>query len=436
MQSVNIRKYLVAFSIFFVSLSFFLTFPSKTSAAALSTASATLSNPRLSYRAGAATGSSGSPTVTIDTSANPDNNTNHLFPIDSVCFTTQYPAGCLGSVNYTVATISASDTFSLSSTLTTSVDTAGYVVSTQSGSMTLTFSISSVIPVNGSVLIQIPVAGSGQNPNDGIPDQGTNNTNDGFDFNKLAGSSVTISAVGGTCTGWGTPSVTPATGTITIAKTGTSCSGAAAITITIPGLVNPTPFIGTHTQGVADNYKIAVFTKDASSGILDSANVGVAPVEGVLVSANIDQTLTFAVTGVAAGQTACGVSLTHSATPYSVPWGTIQATNTLYTAAQSFSISTNAIGGYTVKVEENDQMGKNGIACVGATAGEAQSCIKDTTCNTGSCSETTAGDWTTTTVNGLGYSLDELTRLFNTMSEELLCPSNSPIRRFLKQNRQ
>ena len=47
----------------------------------------------------------------------------------------------------------------------------------------------------------------------------------------------------------------------------------------------------------------------------------------------------------------------------------------------------------------------NGVTCTGATAGEANDCIKDTTCDSGTCSETTSGEWVTATNNGFGYSL-------------------------------
>ena len=53
-------------------------------------------------------------------------------------------------------------------------------------------------------------------------------------------------------------------------------------------------------------------------------------------------------------------------------------------------------------------MGKDGVTCTGATAGEANNCIPDTTCDNGSCSESTSGDWATATNNGFGYSLENV----------------------------
>ena len=77
----------------------------KTHSANFTSASATLSNARFSYRAGATSGTSGSPTVVIDGSSNADNNTNHLFPKDVVCFSNATENGCVGNTTYTVANI-------------------------------------------------------------------------------------------------------------------------------------------------------------------------------------------------------------------------------------------------------------------------------------------------------------------------------------------
>ncbi|EKE12797.1 MAG: hypothetical protein ACD_13C00142G0024, partial [uncultured bacterium] len=206
MQSVNTKKYLATFSVFLLSLSFSLALsffaiksfnPTKIEASTLTNSSATLSNPRLSYRAQTTAGTSGTSTVTINGAGSyPDLNTNHLFPSDNVCFLNQGITGCIGSVNYTVANVSSATTFSLSSPLTANVDTSGYVTATQSGSLTMTFTLVNTIPVGGNIFVTIPVASTG-NVNDGIPDTGSSNTTDGFDFNKLEPTSVNVSSTGG-----------------------------------------------------------------------------------------------------------------------------------------------------------------------------------------------------------------------------------------------
>jgi len=325
------------------------TIPLKVFAAStLTNASATLSNPRLSFRGQPTVGNSGSSAVTISGSGQPDVNTNHLFPNDTVCFTNAGINGCIGSKNYSVGSIVDSTNFSLSSTLTNNVDTAGYVVATESGNITLTFTLVSVIPTGGDIFIDIPVASSG-NVNDGIPDAGSSNTTNGFDFNKLEPTSVNVSSSGGTCTGgWNTPSVASASGTITITKATASCTGA-TITIVIPNMVNPSPFTSGHTQGSADNYKITVDTRDGSSNVLDTGSLAVAPVEGVLISATIDQSLSFTVSGVASTSgTLCGVTRTGSSiatTATTVPWGTISTPNTFFDAVQKLLFQPTPAGG-------------------------------------------------------------------------------------------
>lgn len=400
-------------SSFSLALSFFVIKslnPEESYAATLTNASATLNNPRLSYRAHTVAGTAGTSAVTID-GAGPDANTNHLFPGDDICFLNEGITGCIGDTNYTVANVSSTTVFSLSSPLVANIDTNGYVTATQSGNLTMTFTLVNTIPAGGSIFISIPVASSGD-VNDGIPDVGSNNSNNGFDFNKLEPTSVNVSSTGGTCNdGWNTPDVASSSGTIAITKSTSSCAGA-TVTVVIPDLVNPTPFTSGHTQGGADNYKISIVTRDGSNNTLDSVSVGVAPVEGVLVSATVDQSLSFTVEGVSADSgDYCGVTrtaLSTDSTATSIPWGTIATVNTFLDAVQTLTVSTNASGGYSVKIEENDQMGLNGVVCTGANAGEAESCIKDTTCDSGSCDEAISGEWNVPSNNGLGYSLENV----------------------------
>lgn len=414
MKNHKIEKLIVKSSLFLLSLCFVLLSPSEVEAATLQNASATLANPRLSYRANSATGTTGTSGVTITNSTSyPDPNTNHLFPSDGVCFTNSGTSGCIGNVSYTVATVSGAQSFSLSTPLSANVDASGYVISTQSGNITLTFALVSAIPAGGDIYIKIPVSTEGTpNVNDGIPDMGKNNSGSitgGFDFNKLEPTSVNVSATGGTCTGaWTTAVVASASGTIRIVRPTNPCTGA-TITVVVPNMVNPTPWLGTgttpHVQGTADAYKIYIATRDGSQNVLDSTNVVVAPIEGVLISATVDQTLSFTVAGIASGQTACNATTTVGTTSYSVPWGTLAIANQFSNAAQLLSVSTNASNGYLVTIEQNDQMGMNGGSCPTVSAGEAQDCIKDTACDAGTCNYANYGNWATATNNGLGYSL-------------------------------
>lgn len=388
--------------------------PLELDAAGLSSASATLSNPRLSYQAGVSTTiSAGSTVITIAGSSNADNNTNHLFPNDTVAIGP--------NLNLKVSSIVDSTTFITTSGLGSGVNNTHKVYATQSGTLTVNAYTASAIPVGGSIRVEIPAsAGSvSGSTNDGAPDTASL-ANNGFDLNFITTSNVT-------CPNMFTP------GTITVGSGGAgnphivTCNwngagplaSGANLTVVIGdgsrGLVNPAPVSG-HTQGVADSYTIAVRTRTTANGggsTIDDVGTKVAPVEGVFVSVTIEETLNFTVAGISSANinTVCGFTPAGNlitSTPMAVPFGTGVSPNTFYNAAQQLTVSTNAPGGYSVKVEENDQMGKDGKVCTGAGAGESVNCIQDTTCDGASCTEVTSGEWATATNNGLGYSLSNV----------------------------
>ena len=383
-------------------------------AASLNNTSVTMSNSRFSFKAGSSSGTSGSSLITIGSSGFPDNNTNHLFPGNTVCFADAGQNGCIGSTNYKVSNIIDSTHFNLTTPLSASVDTSGYVVATESGTWTVAFTTVSAIPNGGSILITIPMADNA-NGNDGIPDSGSSILTGGFDLNKLIAGNIAIT--GCTQANFGTPVVTAGATTvdhtISIPRNTASCAAGTAIVITIGGngIVNPAPITSGHTQGTADVYGITVATRDYGNNIIDNAIPRAAPVEAVLVSANVDESLSLVVAGLAPG-TYCGKSQTITTTATSIPWGHIAAANTFYYAAQTLTVNTNAASGYAVTIQENDQMGKNGNTCTGTAPSSGDytfgtsTCIRDTVCNgTSACSETTSADWTIPTgFAGLGYT--------------------------------
>lgn len=401
------KKTKIGLLLFFVVLVglFFVFKPRKPQAASLTNISATLSNPRLSFY-GAVNGavSGGTSVINIKTSGNyGDKNTNHLFPNDGVSVG---PNG-----GKTVASIIDSDTFTLSSPLTVGASDGDPVYATQSGILTVSFTITNQIPAGGYVLVTIPDPPTGGN--DGAPNTADSIANGGFDLNGMT--TANISTSGGTGCTWGTETLTAGSGAGHKYKvtTTTACTGG-TITVEIgdetKGLVNPAPIYSGHTQGTADVYTITIgtYTGDPDSGgsLIDSGYAKAAAVEAVLVSATVEESLSFVVDGVSTGTTACGQIVDVTSYPYSIPWGTISTPNTFKEAAHTLEVSTNANNGYTVKIEENDQMGLNGKTCSGANASEADDCIQDTTCNATGCTESTSQDWTdASTYRGLGYSL-------------------------------
>ena len=388
-------------------------------AAALKSATATLSNPRLSYIAGVSTNySAGATSIAISNAGNPDNTTAHLFPNDVVGIgksTIQNP-------NLRVGNITDNVTFTLQDALVNGITNTDKVFATQSGTLTISFITTGDIPVGGSIRVEIPAATGtvSGSANDGIPDTAAGGSS-GFDFNNMT--SANIVCPGGFTVGLITPSISGGNHVVTCNLSGGPLVGGAVLAVTIgnpnvvggKGLVNPGPNT-IHTQGQADIYDINTYTYGGINGtgsLVDEVIVRAAPMEGVFVSASIDETLSFVVAAVTSGNinSTCfggagapaGNLVTSTAT--TIPFGPSILANTFYNAAQKITVLTNAPGGYSVKVEENDQMGKDGKVCAGSAAGEAINCIKDTTCNGGTCTESTSADWSTNTNSGLGYTL-------------------------------
>ncbi|KKP67348.1 MAG: hypothetical protein UR68_C0006G0009 [Candidatus Roizmanbacteria bacterium GW2011_GWA2_35_19] len=427
-------KKILFFCLIFFALTylFIITLPQNNiiNSASLTSASATLSNSRLSYRAGVATGAIGSSIVTIDASGNADNDTHHLFPKDTVCFAGATLDGCYMQNTYVVSSIPSTTTFNITTALGgTALGAADLVIATQSGSLTIAFTTVNEVPLDGDILVTIPALDADTTPCDGFPDTAATAATNGFDMgdasNRIAAADITVT--GCTDGNWvATETITCGTSstdhTIRIDRQTALCVAPSAITITVdssPGLINPAPINSGHTQGTADLYTINVRTRDGSDNTIDQVNMKVAPVEAVFVSATVDESLSFTVAGVTADSgTTCNItrtSATPDSTAYSIPWGTISSTyaTATHNTAQQLTVSTNASAGYKVYAEENDQMGRDGNVCTGATpsAGEftfsSGTCIRDTACGATPCTHQTSQDWTDmATYVGFGYSLE------------------------------
>jgi hypothetical protein len=94
-----------------------------------------------------------------------------------------------------------------------------------------------------------------------------------------------------------------------------------------------------------------------TAGTADSGQFRVAIVDDVLVTANVDTTLTFTVSGVGASSTVNSSPTTTAATTTSdtLPFGTLSP-NVSKTLAQDLSISTNARNGYVITVEQSQRL--------------------------------------------------------------------------------
>ncbi len=397
-----VYKILLYFFIFFQGTYLFLVkIPPVTDSGNLYSASDTLSNSRLSYYAKVSGAQSvGTSNWTIQNSGNPDVNTSHLFPQDTISI------GNMGSLK--VATVSGTTTFSTVTASTIGVANGDTVYASQSASHTLAFTNQSSIN-QGAIRVLIPAGSNTSGSNDGAPD-GLSSA--GFDFNSIAAANITCPTGGGVGT-WQTATAT-ASSTFGSNYHAFECrfagtlSAAQALTMTVGNtsraLINPAPKTG-HTQGLADTYNLRIqLLQYPSYNVVDSVIVTVSPIEAVLVSATVNPSLTFQISGVAAAATHCGVSTSVTTTATAVPFGDITTTGAFYDAAHLLAVSTNATSGYVVKVAEDDELSAdtNGD-------GTPDTTLSDTTCDGANCSATTTGRWNTTTTNGWGYSLENST---------------------------
>ncbi len=172
---------------------------------------------------------------------------------------------------------------------------------------------------------------------------------------------------------------------------GTYLSGGETVTIKI----------GTNATGGGANAQITnptstgTYTVDISANgtQTDTGRTIVAIISGVSVSATVSESLTFSISGVNSSSCTLGNSVTAvTTTATTVPFGTL-STNTFKKGCHNLTISTNAGDGYSITSQETDQLTNSG--------GDI---IPDTTCDTGSCSESTGGAWATASNNGFGHT--------------------------------
>ena len=116
-------------------------------------------------------------------------------------------------------------------------------------------------------------------------------------------------------------------------------------------------FGGTGTNQVTNPASIQSYEFTIAAGVEDSGQFRVAIVDDVEVTANVNTTLTFIVSGTPNGTTIGSVPTTTATTTTSntLPFETITGGQTK-TLAQDLSVATNAIQGYVVTVEQSQNL--------------------------------------------------------------------------------
>lgn len=382
----------------------------KLQSANLTSVSDTLSTSRPSFRGAlTAANSVGSSVVVINTTANayPSTSSAQLVEGDVLGIG---EAGSLGS--YTVASTSSLSTFTTTAGLASGdADSGDDVIASSSATHTLRFTTANAI-ANGRFRILVPALTDNGAAADGIPDGGY------FDFGTSAPTVTCPTDIGATydfVTGTATAS------SVTIGSTdyhayecaysgagavGTVFDGTSNGAITLASIINPAPRTS-HTTGQADTYNVIVQQLDSNFTVADSTTVAVGVIEAVKVTATVDPQITFLIQGQAIGTSACGITNAVLTTAASVPFGSISI-SAFTNAVQGMSVSTNAVGGFTVTAIENDQLGRNGAACTGdPTITSNTNCIADARGDGGTMSDSTSAEWTVATNRGFAYSLDD-----------------------------
>jgi hypothetical protein len=374
-----------------------------TRSANLTSVSVTLSNPRLSFRGSLGNGNTaGSSQVTILTAgAHPSLSTAQLLEGDSIAIG---EAGSLGV--YTVASTNPTAEFTTTTALAAGdVDLNDDVISTQSATHTIRFTTATAI-ANGRFRILVPSVANNTNAADGIPD------GDFFDFGASAPTVTCPTDITGYdfVTGTASASAITLNGTdyhaYECAYSGTGAVGSAFNgttndAITISSIINPAPESG-HTTGTANSHVVVIQHIDGTFDVADTTSAAVGVIEAVKVTATVDPTISFSISGVASGQTRCGVSTDVTTTAAAVPFGSLSL-SAFGDAAQSLNVSTNAVNGYSVTAIENDQLGLNGGTCTGDNTGN--SCIRDSVGDNTGMSHTASDEWTNLANKGFAYSL-------------------------------
>lgn len=265
----------------------------------------------------------------------------------------------------TVASMSATNipssgqrTVYLTSSASNTHHTGDTIVTPITAVHTIQFTAQQPIPNGGKIVLTFPSSGA----NTASASATT------FSFNGLSSSNIVANNV--TCSSYtiSAPSITCNVGalinngtTITI-LIGCSAQSSGTCTTQVPTLINPTK---SANAGTADTWGVDITTQNASSATLDTGRAKVGTIESILITATVDVSLNFSITGITnntainnGNSTGCTNSETTNtgidSSATSVNLGTVgntpTGTNTKINniAAQLITISTNGANGYSL----------------------------------------------------------------------------------------
>jgi hypothetical protein len=413
-------KITLIFTLSFLALAIYrFSQPKQLDSANLTSVKDTLSSSRLSYVGAVDTGTTAdSSLLYVKTSGLPDwatsDNNHNLFADDTLRVGDN-------ENDYVVVDIvdDASDNkVQLDSALSPGdVDEDDPVIATRSAQHTVEFTPVSQIS-DGYFRVRLKAtassdAGDSTNAHDGIPDA------DGFDFTA----NFQDSYVDCTNAGGGSASVEYSDDTncpagyvcALCSYSGNNTTATKSITIGTTAAaqqpINPAPSSTGATEGAAgtgggyDTYDFYIDHLDSSYDVVDSTQGKIAVVESVRVTAIVEPSIEFQISGVSIGASACGELTDVTTTATAVPFGSATISD-FVDAAQVLAAATNASSGYAITALESDELN-----LTTATGLDTSTNIPDTTCNATGCTASGGNEeesWTDAdTYNGFGYSLDD-----------------------------
>lgn len=167
--------------------------------------------------------------------------------------------------------------------------------------------------------------------------------------------SVTLPGVFGVATATCPANYTASSsGTRTVRCTANTDRPLGTTTVLLVGVTNPSS---------AGSQTITIATYTSGGTVKQSADVQVAIIGGVAVSASVPSTLTFSVLGVATGTVIFTSTTTGATATNSIAFGSLQA-GTSSVLAQQLAVTTNATNGYKVTVQQNQDLTNSGGATI------------------------------------------------------------------------
>jgi hypothetical protein len=168
---------------------------------------------------------------------------------------------------------------------------------------------------------------------------------------NIAGSDMTIVS--------GAPGATASWGYSISGQTITLTSGSAAAAVTAGQVVRIK--IGTNaTVGATGTHQVTnpgvgSYEFVVTAGVADTGRTRVAILSNVLVTASVDTSFIFTVTGLATSTNVNGTSTTGSSSATAIPFGTLTA-GVPKTLGQQLNVTTNARNGFVVTVQQNQNL--------------------------------------------------------------------------------